>query len=331
MSNEDTKKRIDDFKRDVNGLKSEISTVIVGNEQVVEQLLVCILANGHALLEGVPGLGKTLMVKTLSQCLNLTFSRIQFTPDLMPADIIGTNIITETEGGKKAFQFQRGPIFGNIILADEINRATPKTQSAMLEAMQECTVTVAGTKYELPRPFFVIATQNPIEMEGTYPLPEAQLDRFFLKILVSPPDLNQLLSVMDRTTGESAARPQSKLSAEQIISMGQLIRQVPVASHVMNYAARLTLATHPNTGASANVAKKYIRYGASPRAAQAIILSSKVLALLNDRYNVSFEDIRKTAYPALRHRIILNFEAEAEGISQDAIIGELLKEVPEML
>jgi MoxR-like ATPase len=316
------------FRLHVETLEAEIGKVIVGHKDVVRQTIVAILAEGHALLEGVPGLGKTLLVRTISQCLNLKFSRVQFTPDLMPADILGTNIVVEDGQGRKSFQFQNGPIFGNIILADEINRATPKTQSALLEAMQEKAVTVSGIRHALEEPFFVLATQNPIEMEGTYPLPEAQVDRFLFKIEVPPSKLSELVEVIDRTTGTDAPQARQVLSGPDILSMRALARQVEIATHVKEYAARLVLATHPAEGSAH--AKKYLRYGASPRGAQALVRAGKILALLKGRYNVSFGDLREAAFPALRHRMILNFEAEAEGVKPDAILEKILAELPEV-
>jgi MoxR-like ATPase len=317
-----------DFREKVDRLRKEIAKVIVGHGEVVDQMLVTILAGGHALLEGVPGIGKTLLVRTLAQCLSLKFSRVQFTPDLMPADIIGTHIIVE-DAGRKAFQFQKGPIFGNVVLADEINRATPKTQSALLECMQEKAVTVQGTRYVLEEPFFVLATQNPIEMEGTYPLPEAQIDRFLFKIEVKAPELEEMMGIIERTTGPQPAGVEPVIAAADILRMKELAREVPIASHVSRYVARLTLATNPGSDKTSATCKKYLRYGASPRAAQALVLGSKIRALMKGRYNVSFSDIREIAAPALRHRLILNFEAEAEGVKADAIVRKLLEEVPE--
>ncbi len=316
------------FRANVDALKKEIGKVIVGQDDVVQQVIVSILGGGHALLEGVPGLGKTLLVRTISQCLNLKFSRIQFTPDLMPADIIGTNIVVEDAQGRKTFQFQKGPIFGNIVLADEINRATPKTQSALLEAMQEKGVTVSGIRYPLDDPFFVLATQNPIEMEGTYPLPEAQVDRFMFKIEVKASKLAELVEVIDRTTGREAPQPSPVLSGADIIEMRALAREVPIASHVKEFAARLVLATHPEGGS--DVARKYLRYGASPRGAQSLVLAGKIMALIKGRYNVAFADLRDACFPALRHRVIRNFEAEAEGVKSDTIIERVLQGVPEV-
>ncbi len=315
----------DDFKR----LREEVGKMIVGHKEVVEGVLVCLFASGHALLEGVPGLGKTLLIRTLAQALQLEFARIQFTPDLMPADIIGTNIITEDPAtGRRGFQFQRGPLFGQMILADEINRATPKTQSALLEAMQEHTVTSGGVKYTLKEPFFVMATQNPIEQEGTYPLPEAQLDRFFFKLLVGYSDREELKTILDRTT--AAYNPDIKpvLSGERILAGQELVKRVIVAPHVQDYAIRLTLATHPEGAFAPPTVNKYVRWGSSPRGAQAIALAAKIYALLDGRYNVGFDDVKKAALPALRHRLLLNFEGEAEGLSTDVVLNEVLGALP---
>jgi len=316
--------KVENFRDNFIRVKDEISKVIVGQQDIIEGILICLFANGHVLLEGLPGLGKTLMVKTMSDALSLSFSRIQFTPDLMPADIIGTNIVIEDEQGKKSFQFQPGPIFANVVLADEINRATPKTQSAMLEAMQEHTVSVAGITHVLQEPFFVLATQNPLEMEGTFPLPEAQLDRFLFKLKVQYPSIDELSVIIDRTTINEVPRAEKVLSAEQVIQMRWLIREVVLASHVREYAVKLVFATRPESELSPEIVKKYVRYGSSPRGAQALILASKIKALLNGRYNVSVEDIKTVAYPALRHRMILNFEGEAENIDNDDIISEIL-------
>jgi MoxR-like ATPase len=319
--------RAEGFRSDFEVLRAEIAKMIVGLEDVVQGVLACLLADGHALLEGVPGLGKTLLVRTLAQCLDLKFSRIQFTPDLMPADVVGTNIIVESPGGGKEFRFQAGPVFANIILADEVNRATPKTQSAMLEAMQEHSVTVAGTMRKLQEPFFVLATQNPIEMEGTYPLPEAQLDRFMFKLLVGYPSLEQLGVIMDRTTGGAIPQVSPVLDGARVLEMRQVVREVPIASHVREYALNIVLATHPGSPAATEMTNRFVRYGASPRAAQALILAGKVFALLDGRFNVSFDDIRKAAPAALRHRILLNFEGQAEGVSTDAITAEILEQL----
>ncbi len=322
-------KRITEFKERVTSLKKEISKIIVGNEDIVEGVILCLLVGGNALLEGVPGLGKTLLVKSLSEALNLTFSRIQFTPDLMPADIIGTNLVVESPDGRRYFEFQKGPVFANIVLADEINRATPKTQSALLEAMQEKCVTYGGKKYPVEEPFLVLATQNPIEMEGTYPLPEAQLDRFLFKLLVTFPSLEGLTEIIRRTTGKETPVPSRILESRNILEMRDLIREVPIASIVENYVARIILATHPDSSFATEKTRKYVRYGSSPRGAQALVLAGKIMALMDNRYNVSFSDIKKVAPPSLRHRIILNFEGEAEGIKTDEIVEGILLEVLE--
>jgi len=278
-------------------------------------------------LEGVPGLGKTLLVKTLSRCLDLKFSRIQFTPDLMPADIIGTTVVVEDSQGGKHFQFQRGPLFGQIVLADEVNRATPKTQSALLEAMQELSVTVGRNHHLLERPFFVLATQNPIEMEGTYPLPEAQLDRFFFKIKVTYPSLQEMIGIIDRTTGGVEEQVHRIIGGADVEAMKGWVRQVPIASHVKEYVARIILATHPDSPTASDPIKRYVRYGSSPRGAQALVLAGKATALLQDRFNVSFKDIQRVALPALRHRIILSLEGEAEGVNPDRLMEAVLKQV----
>ena len=318
------KERVEKFKENFLRVKEEIGKVIVGQQDIVEAVLLCLFANGHVLLEGLPGLGKTLMVRTMSDALDLSFSRIQFTPDLMPADIIGTNIVAENEHGRKEFQFQRGPIFANVVLADEINRATPKTQSAMLEAMQEHTVSVAGTTHVLQEPFLVLATQNPIEMEGTFPLPEAQLDRFLFKLKVSYPSPDELSIILERTTVNEIPKAERILDTKQVTEMRWLIREVTLASHVREHAVKLIFATHPDSDTSPDMVKKYVRYGSSPRGAQALILGAKVRALLDGRYNVAVEDIDAVAYHALRHRMILNFEGEAEGIDTDEIIKTIL-------
>jgi len=300
----------------------------VGQDAIVEGTLIALFAGGHVLLEGVPGLGKTLLVRTLGEALDLPFSRIQFTPDLMPADILGTNIVMETGGGKREFQFQRGPIFAHLILADEINRATPKTQSALLEAMQEHQVTAGGQLRKLAEPFFVMATQNPIDQEGTYPLPEAQLDRFFFKILVGYPSAEELTDILSRTTAGARAKVERVLGSEALLELMGLVREVPVASHVKDYAVRLVLATHPKTDTAAPIASQYLRFGSSPRGGQTLLLAGKVRALADGRFNVSYDDIQAVAATALRHRLILNFEAEAEGITTDQIIGQILADVP---
>ena len=314
---------VDAFLEYANRIESEVGRVIVGQGEVVRHVLVSILAGGHVLLEGVPGLGKTMLVRTLGQALDLKFSRIQFTPDLMPADILGTEILTDVDG-RREFRFRRGPLFANLVLADEINRATPKTQSALLEAMQESSVTIAQTTYQLEEPFFVMATQNPIEMEGTYPLPEAQLDRFFFKINVDLPNVNEMVEILDRTTGKDTPSANKAVSGADIILMRALARTTPIASHVKEYIARLMLATHPEDPLASPLVKKYVRYGVSPRGGQALVLGAKVTALLAGRYNVSFDDVHAVACAALRHRLLLNFDGLAEGIRADDIVDELV-------
>jgi MoxR-like ATPase len=323
-----TEEQIAAFRTSYASLRDEIGKVIVGHEAIVEGTLICVLAGGHVLLEGVPGLGKTLLVRTLGEVLDLSFNRIQFTPDLMPADIIGTNMVMETPDGRRHFEFQRGPIFAHLVLADEINRATPKTQSAMLEAMQEKSVTAGGEIRKLVEPFFVLATQNPIDQEGTYPLPEAQLDRFFFKLVVGYPKAAELTEVLTRTTEGARAGVNKVLDKEALLALQKLVRQVPVASHVKDYAVRLVMATHPKTDTAAPVANQYLRFGSSPRGGQCLLLAGKVRALTQGRFNVSYEDIQAVATPTLRHRLILNFEAEAEGIVTDQIIAQILQDVP---
>jgi MoxR-like ATPase len=313
------------FRDRAVALESELKKVIVGHDEVLEQVVACVLAGGHALLEGVPGLGKTLLVKTLATALDLEFRRIQFTPDLMPADILGTQVVQEDESGRKKFEFQQGPIFANVVLADEVNRATPKTQSALLEAMQEHAVTVAGERRVLPQPFFVLATQNPIEMEGTYPLPEAQLDRFLLKIDVKSQEIDSLVGILERTTGAAGPQATKVLSGKDLLEMRALAREVPVAQSVLRYAARLTRATHPDAPEAPDAVRRFVRYGSSPRGAQAIVLVAKVRALRQGRAHVDPEDVKAAALAALRHRVLLNFEGEAEGHSTDRIVGELLE------
>ena len=324
----DTQSAIESFRNTYATLRAELGKVIVGHDAIVEGTLIALFAGGHVLLEGVPGLGKTLLVRTLGEVLDLSFSRIQFTPDLMPADILGTNIVMEMPGGRREFEFQRGPIFAHLILADEINRATPKTQSAMLEAMQEHQVTAGGELRKLVEPFFVMATQNPIDQEGTYPLPEAQLDRFFFKLIVGYPSAADLTEVMTRTTAGTKVEVAKVLEREALMELMKLVREVPVASHVKDYAVRLVLGTHPKTETAAPIASQYLRFGSSPRGGQTLLLAGKVRALIEGRFNVSFDDIEAVAPAALRHRLILNFEAEAEGITTDHIITQVLKDVP---
>jgi MoxR-like ATPase len=314
-----------EFRETAANIESEVAKVIVGQKEVVRHALIGILSGGHVLLEGVPGLGKTMLIRTLSDALQLEFSRIQFTPDLMPADITGTDIMEESDG-HRAFRFQQGPVFANLILADEINRATPKTQSAMLEAMQEKQVTVSNETYDLPRPFFVMATQNPIEQEGTYPLPEAQLDRFLFKINVGFPTADELTEILARTTGKENAQAQKAASGETLIAMQNLARQVPIPSHVSGYVSRLIVASHPGDS-PAPLVNQYVRYGSSPRGAQALVLGAKITALLAGRYNVSFDDVTAVAPAALRHRLLLNFEGQAEGIRTDDVIADLIEQV----
>ncbi len=324
----DFAERIASFQADYARIVEQVGRVIVGHGEVVNQVLTCLLTGGHALLEGVPGLGKTLLVRTLASAIELQFGRIQFTPDLMPADITGTNIIEEDTSGAKRFVFSPGPIFANLVLADEINRATPKTQSALLEAMQEQTVSISRITHPLPQPFCVLATQNPIELEGTYPLPEAQLDRFMLKIILASPSTDELSAILDRTTGQSAAAAEPVASAERIEQMRRTVRRVPVASHVTDYISRVVANTHPAHDGAPGAARQYVRYGASPRGGQAIVLAAKVRALTAGRANVAFEDIDAVAPAALRHRPILNFEAQADGIQPDMIIEEVLAQTP---
>jgi MoxR-like ATPase len=322
------KEALDAFRRDVDAVKKEVGKVIVGNDEIVNGVLTCLIAGGHALLEGVPGLGKTMLVRTLAQALDLSFARVQFTPDLMPADILGTTVLVD-EGGGKRFDFQRGPVFANMILADEINRATPKTQSALLEAMQEGSVTVAKQTYKLDQPFFVLATQNPLEMEGTYPLPEAQLDRFFFKLHVGFPDRNELHSILDRTTGVDSATVKPTLSRQRILELRWMAREVPVARHVQDFAIRVLQATHPGEPGATDMVKRFVRFGSSPRGVQAVLMASKIRALIDGRWAPSADDVRATALPALRHRVIMNFEGEAEGVKTDAVLADVLKSVKE--
>jgi MoxR-like ATPase len=314
------------FAERARAIEAEVGKVIVGQRELVRQTLVGLLANSHVLLEGVPGLGKTMLVRTIADVIDCRFNRIQFTPDLMPADITGTNILVE-EGGARVFRFQQGPIFANLVLADEINRATPKTQSSLLEAMQEHQVTVARNRYTLEPPFFVLATQNPLEMEGTYPLPEAQLDRFLLKVMVPFPNEEDLISIIERTTGADAPTAKPVATAAEIVEMQRLARAVPIAPHVTAYAVAVLSATHPDSKRAPALVRQYVRYGGSPRGAQALVAAGKIMALMDGRFNVSVDDIRAAALPALRHRVILNFEGEAEGITSEAVVRGILDEV----
>lgn len=311
------------FAEIMQQIRLEVGKVIVGQEVVIRHLLTCLVVRGHALIEGVPGLGKTLMIRALAEALELQFSRIQFTPDLMPADITGTMVLEE-EFGKKRFRFQEGPLFAHVVLADEVNRATPKTQSALLEAMQEGTVTVARTTYNLPQPFYVFATENPIEMEGTYPLPEAQLDRFFLKILIQYPTDREMVEILSRTTGQAIPKPQKVADASVLQEMSALAREVPVSQPVYEYAIDLVEGSRPTNAKSGEKVRRFVRFGVSPRGAQALILAAKVRALEEGRFNVSREDVKAVTLPALRHRLLLNFEAQTEGITPDFVLQDLL-------
>jgi MoxR-like ATPase len=326
---DEVRQEVAEFQKKIGALREEIGRVIVGYREIVDGVLTCMLAGSHALLEGVPGLGKTMLVRTLAEAVGLDFSRIQFTPDLMPADIIGTTVIEETSVGKHSFEFRKGPVFAHIVLADEVNRATPKTQSALLEAMQEHRVTVGRTTYTIEEPYFVLATQNPLEMEGTYPLPEAQLDRFFFKLHVPFPGRDELHQIIDRTTTNHTVTVEPVVTRDDVLSMQRLIRTVPVARHVQDYAVRLLQATHPDGPDSPEKVRRYVSTGASPRGAQALLLASKIRAVFEGRFAPSVDDVKASSKPALRHRILLNFEGEAEGVKSDDCIDEILEELPE--
>ena len=320
----------EEFKASFEKLESEISRVIVGQKDIIQDTLLCFFAGGHVLLEGVPGLGKTVLVKAMSQACDLDFSRIQFTPDLMPADIIGTDIVVEDENGERHFQFRPGPIHTQLLLADEVNRATPKTQSAMLEAMQEHQVTAGNKTYKMQQPFFVLATQNPIEMEGTYPLPEAQLDRFLFKLQVNMASKDELKEVLSRTTDDKNVEPEKVVDSEKAVAYRTFIRSLLSADNIKDYVCRIIHATHPDSEYATDLVKRYVRYGSSPRGAQALVIASKVYAAIDGRLQVSFEDVRRAALPGLRHRILLNFEGEAEGIATDRVVDEILATLPEV-
>jgi len=320
-----------EFREKFEALRAEIGRTIVGHAEIVEGVLAAMFIGGHVLVEGVPGLGKTLLIRTLAQAVDLKFSRIQFTPDLMPADIIGTTIVVEDQAtGKRSFEFRRGPLFAQIILADEINRATPKTQSALLEAMQEHSVTVGGTTNKLDEPFFVMATQNPIEQEGTYPLPEAQLDRFMFKLLVEYSGRDELNTILERTTTAHRASTQAVITGGEIIAAQRLVRRVVMAPHVQDYAIRVAMASHPQGPYAIEATNKYVRWGASPRGVQTLALGAKLYALLDGRFNASFSDVKRTYMPAMRHRLLLNFEGEAEGVTADDVLHEILEKTPTM-
>ncbi len=306
-------------------LKDEIRKVMVGQEKVIDQVLSCLFAGGHALLEGVPGLGKTSLIRTLAASLGLPASRIQFTPDLMPADILGTDVLVRDEENRTDIVFRKGPLFSSVVLADEINRATPKTQSALLEAMQEKAITIGGNRYELEEPFIVLATQNPLEMEGTYPLPEAQMDRFHYKIVMDYPDRSEMEEIIQRTTGNEVPEAKEVMSRGEVMEIRRVIREIPVPAEVRDYAISLVMASHPGRGPEA--VNRFVRYGASPRAAQSMLLGAKTRALLDGRVNASFEDVKEAALPSLRHRLIMSFEGEAEGKTTDGMVRELLKDI----
>ncbi len=317
------------LQSDLQDLKEAIQEVIVGQDEIIRGVLICLLSGGHGLLEGVPGLGKTLLIRTLTQALELSFSRIQFTPDLMPADIVGTSVLVDDDAGGRSLVYQAGPIFSHIVLADEINRATPKTQSALLEAMAEAQVTVAGKTRALPQPFLVLATQNPLEMEGTYPLPEAQLDRFLFKINLRFPDEDDLVKILERTTGSATQSARKVLGGARLLEMRQLLRSIPVTPSLTRYVARVLRATHPDDSNASDLVRRYVRFGGSPRGAQSMLLAARVRAVMEGRMSPGTVDVRAVALPALRHRVILNFEGEAEGIQIDDVLNEVLAKIPE--
>ncbi|MEQ8895172.1 MAG: MoxR family ATPase [Sandaracinaceae bacterium] len=331
MSDDDNKPeaRVREFRSDLDRVRAEVGKMIVGQEEILDGVLICLIAGGHALHEGVPGLGKTMLVRSVSEALHLDFHRVQFTPDLMPSDILGTTIIAEDEAGHKEFQFRPGPVFANIVLADEVNRATPKTQSALLEVMQEHSVTIGKTTHHLEQPYFVLATQNPLEMEGTYPLPEAQLDRFLFKLQVEFPSREELHAILDRTTGGNKPTLETVIDGPRILEMRALARDVPVARHVQDYAIRILEGTHPDREGAPEMVQRFVRFGASPRGAQACLLAAKIQALMDGRFAVGADDVRAVAKPALRHRMILNFEGEAEGVRTDAILDRILETTKE--
>jgi len=329
MGKNDPEERVEAFRTDVDAARAEVGKMIVGQEEILDGVLTCLIAGGHALLEGVPGLGKTMLVRSTAEALHLRFSRIQFTPDLMPSDILGTTVIAEDAGGAKTFEFRPGPVFANLVLADEVNRATPKTQSALLEVMQEHSVTVGTKTHRLEEPYFVLATQNPLEMEGTYPLPEAQLDRFLFKLQVEFPTHDDLHAILDRTTGSERPEVEPVLTQDRILEMRALARDVAVARHVQDYAIRLLEATHPDRPDAPDLVTRFVRFGASPRGAQACLLAAKIQALFGGRFAASADDVRAVVKPALRHRVILNFEGEAEGVARDAILDRILETVKE--
>jgi MoxR-like ATPase len=318
---------VESIRQNFELIDNELAKIIVGQKTLIKHLFICLLCGGHALMEGVPGLGKTLIVRSLSKILDLAYSRIQFTPDLMPADILGTNMVKEDGNGNRYFEFYKGPIFGQLILADEINRASPKTQSALLEAMQEGKVTVFGSQYNLEPPFMVLATQNPIEMEGTYPLPEAQIDRFFFKLKINFPNQDELSKILEKTTEDYHYELSRVIGADAILKMKSLVKKVPVASHVKDFATRLVLASHPANEHAADRIKQYVLFGASPRGLQSLILAGKVSALMDGRYNVALEDIKNVAKPALRHRLALNIRGETEGLDTDELVDEIVNKL----